>query len=134
MAQCAARGVEFRFNTWAEAADVLAENPDVVIIATGGLPTPDVMTAGNDLTVSDLGYPLGRREARPNVLLYDDAGDHAAMQAAQLIAEAGASKVEVMTPDRTFAPEVMAMNLVPYMRAMQDKKVTFTVTYRLTWR
>ncbi|OZA10260.1 MAG: N-methylproline demethylase, partial [Rhodobacterales bacterium 17-64-5] len=27
---------------------------------------------------------------------------------------------------------VMAMNLVPYMRALQDKKVTFTVTYRLT--
>jgi hypothetical protein len=26
----------------------------------------------------------------------------------------------------------MAMNLVPYMRALQDKPVTFTVTYRLT--
>ena len=25
----------------------------------------------------------------------------------------------------------MAMNLVPYMRALQDKDVTFTVTYRL---
>ena len=36
-----------------------------------------------------------------------------------------------MTPDRTFAPEVMGMNLVPYMRAMQDKAVTFTVAYRL---
>ena len=62
-----------------------------------------------------------------NVLLYDDAGDHAAMQAAQMLAEAGA-RVEVMTPDRTFAPEVMGMNLVPYMRALQDKDVTFTVT------
>jgi len=37
----------------------------------------------------------------------------------------------VMTPDRTFAPEVMGMNLVPYMRAMQEKAVTFTVAYRL---
>jgi 2,4-dienoyl-CoA reductase-like NADH-dependent reductase (Old Yellow Enzyme family)/thioredoxin reductase len=131
MAQCAARGVEFRFNNWAEAADVLAENPDVVIIATGGLPTPDVIEAGNDLTVSAWDILSGDVKPGSNVLLYDDAGDHAAMQAAQLIAEAGAS-VEVMTPDRTFAPEVMAMNLVPYMRAMQDKKVTFTVTYRLT--
>ena len=26
-----------------------------------------------------------------------------------------------MTPDRSFAPEVMGMNLVPYMRALQDK-------------
>ena len=65
-----------------------------------------------------------------NVLLYDDAGDHAAMQAAQMLADSGA-KVEVMTPDRTFAPEVMGMNLVPYMRAMQAKDVTFTVTWKL---
>ena len=36
-----------------------------------------------------------------------------------------------MTPDRTFAPEVMAMNLVPYIRALQRPDVTFTVTMRL---
>jgi hypothetical protein len=36
-----------------------------------------------------------------------------------------------MTPDRTFAPDIMAMNLVPYMRALQDKDVRFTVTRRL---
>lgn len=36
-----------------------------------------------------------------------------------------------MTPDRAFAPEVMAMNLVPYMRSMQKLDTTFTVTYRL---
>ena len=47
-----------------------------------------------------------------------------------MIAATGA-RVEIMTPDRTFAPEVMSMNLVPYMRAMQDKAATFTVTYRL---
>jgi hypothetical protein len=50
--------------------------------------------------------------------------------AAEVAAKAGAH-VEVMTPDRSFAPEVMAMNLVPYMRALQDKDVTFTVTRRL---
>jgi len=65
-----------------------------------------------------------------NVLLFDDAGDHAALQAAEVIA-AGGAKLEVMTPDRTFAPEVMAMNLVPYMRSLQKLDVTFTVTFRL---
>ena len=65
-----------------------------------------------------------------NVLLFDDAGDHAALQAAEVIAAAGA-KLEIMTPDRTFAPEVMAMNLVPYMRSLQKLDVTFTVTFRL---
>jgi N-methyl-L-proline demethylase len=130
MAQCAARDVDFRFNTWAEAADVLAENPDVVIIATGGLPTTAVLSEGNDLVVSTWDILSGDVKPGANVLLYDDAGDHAALQAAQVIAEAG-SKVEVMTRDRSFAPEVMGMNLVPYMRALQDKAVTFTVTYKL---
>jgi N-methyl-L-proline demethylase len=131
MAQCAAHGVEFRFNTWAEEADVLAEAPDVVIIATGGLPEKDILKFGNDLTVSAWDILSGDVKPGSNVLLYDDAGDHTALQAAQALAEAGA-KVEIMTPDRSFAPEVMAMNLVPYMRALQDKDVTFTVTYRLT--
>lgn len=130
MAQCTAKGVEFRFNTWAEASDVLAEKPDVVVIATGGMPQTDILAAGNDLVNSSWDIISGDVKPGANVLIYDDAGDHAALQAAQVIAEAG-SKVEVMTRDRSFAPEVMAMNLVPYMRALQDKDVTFTVTYRL---
>ena len=32
-------GVDFRFNAYAEAADIVAEKPDVVIIATGGTGT-----------------------------------------------------------------------------------------------
>ena len=131
MAQCAARDVEFRFNTFAEAADVLAEKPDVVIIATGGLPEKDILSFGNELTVSAWDILSGDVKPGQNVLLFDDAGDHTALQTAQLLAESGAT-VELMTPDRSFAPEVMAMNLVPYLRAMQDKKVTFTVTYRLS--
>jgi len=130
MAQCAAQGVEFRFNILAEAADIATLSPDVVIIATGGLPQKDILASGNDLTVSTWDILSGDVKPGSNVLLYDDAGDHAAMQAAQLLAESGA-KVEVMTPERTFAPDVMAMNLVPYMRALQDRDVTFTVTYRL---
>jgi 2,4-dienoyl-CoA reductase-like NADH-dependent reductase (Old Yellow Enzyme family)/thioredoxin reductase len=131
MAQAAARDVEFRFNTFAEAGDILAEKPDVVIIATGGMPEKDILEFGADLTVTSWDILSGDVKPGQNVLLYDDAGDHTALQAAQALAEAGAT-VEIMTPDRSFAPEVMAMNLVPYMRAMQDKNVTFTVTYRLT--
>jgi 2,4-dienoyl-CoA reductase-like NADH-dependent reductase (Old Yellow Enzyme family)/thioredoxin reductase len=131
MAQCAARDVEFRFNTWAEAEDVLAEKPDVVIIATGGLPHTEVLESGNDLVVSSWDLISGDVKPGKQVLVYDDAGDHAGLQAAEVAAAAGAT-VEIMTPDRSFAPDVMAMNLVPYMRSLQDKDVTFTVTYRLT--
>ncbi len=131
MAQCAAMGVEFRFNTWAEAEDVTALNPDVVIVATGGMAQKDILAFGNELTVSSWDILSGDVKPGTNVLLYDDAGDHTALQVAQKLAEAGVT-AEVMTPDRTFAPDVMAMNLVPYMRAIQGKDVTFTVTYRLT--
>jgi len=130
MAQCTARGVTFRFNTWAESSTVHDENPDVVIIATGGLPHTDILSAGNELVVSAWDIISGDVKPGRNVLLFDDAGDHAGLQAAEFIAKSGA-KIEIMTPDRTFAPEVMAMNLVPYMRSLQALDTTFTVTFRL---
>ncbi|AWD20497.1 NADH:flavin oxidoreductase [Fuscovulum blasticum] len=130
MEQCEAKGVKFNFNTWAEADDVVSLSPDVLIVATGGLPQKPTLTAGDDLTVTAWDILSGDVKPGNSVLVYDDAGDHAALQAAEVLAEAGAT-VEVMTPDRTFSPEVMGMNLVPYMRALQGKSVTFTVTYRL---
>jgi len=110
---------------------VEAEMPDVVIIATGGLPHTDVLAAGNELVVSSWDIISGDVKPGTNVLIYDDAGDHAALQAAEIAAKSGA-KVEIMTRDRAFAPEVMGMNLVPYIRALQKLETTFTVTYTLT--
>jgi N-methyl-L-proline demethylase len=130
MAQCTARGVKFFFDSFAEPEDVLAHNPDVVIVATGGLPHTDVLKSGNELVVCAWDILAGSVTPGSNVLVFDDAGDHSGLQAAQVIANAGA-KVEIMTPDRSFAPEVMAMNLVPYMRSLQKLEVTFTVTFRL---
>jgi N-methyl-L-proline demethylase len=130
MAQCTSRGVVFRFDTFAEAEEVLAENPDVVIIATGGLPDTDVLESGNEHVVSTWDILSSGVKPGSNVLLFDDAGDHAALQAAEIVCASGA-RLEIMTPDRTFAPEVMAMNLVPYIRSLQRPNVTFTVTMRL---
>ena len=130
MARCEERGVMFRFNTLADEATVLAENPDVVIIATGGMPHTEVLQSGNELVASAWDILSGEVAPGKNVLLFDDAGDHPALQAAEVIAKSGA-RLEIMTPDRSFAPEVMAMNLVPYMRSLQKLDVTFTVTFRL---
>ncbi|MGB1239722.1 MAG: FAD-dependent oxidoreductase, partial [Pseudomonadales bacterium] len=127
---CLELGVSFHYNIWAEAEDVEAHAPDTVIIATGGYPDTEILAANNHLLVSAWDIISGDVKPAKNVLLYDDAGDYTAMQAARVIADSGAT-LEIMTPDRTFAPEVMAMNLVPYMRAIQDADVTFSVTYRL---
>jgi len=132
MSQCAARDVEFRFNTWAEAADITTVNPDVVIVATGGLPNTALFETGQDQDLVVTAWDIIAGDVKPgqNVLIYDESGDHPAVMAAEVAANAGAT-VEVMTPDRTFAPDIMAMNLVPYMRALQDQDVTFTVARRL---
>ena len=130
MDQCEKRGVTFRFNTLADAATVLDTRPDAVIIATGGLPHTAVLQHGNDLVCSAWDILSGDVKPGSDVLVYDDAGDHAALQAADRISATGAA-VEIVTPDRSFAPEVMAMNLVPYMRALQGRATTFTVTWRL---
>lgn len=128
--QCTKRGVQFHFNTFADMDTVLETKPDEVIIATGGLPHTEVLEAGNELVCSAWDILSGDVKPGTNVLVFDDAGDHAGLQAADVISETGA-KVEIVTPDRSFAPEVMAMNLVPYMRNLQKRDTTFTVTWRL---
>jgi N-methyl-L-proline demethylase len=132
MAQCAARDVVFHFNTWADEDTIAQHTPDVVIIATGGLPNTELFETGLEAenVVSSWDIISGDVKPAENILIYDESGDHPGLQAAEVAAHAGA-KVEVMTPDRSFAPDIMAMNLVPYMRSLQDKDVTFTVTRRL---
>lgn len=130
MAQCAARDVRFQFNTFADAGDLKAFSPDIVVIATGGLPETTILETGNDLAVSAWDILSGDVHPGENVLIYDDAGDHPALMAAEIIAESG-SRVEIMTRDRSFAPEIMGMNLVPYMRALQKTGALFTVTRTL---
>ena len=132
MAQCTAMGVDFKFNVYAESDDVNKLKPDVVIVATGGLPNTELFESGKDASHVITTWDMISGDIQPaeHILIYDESGDHPALQAAEVAAKAG-SKVEIMTPDRTFSPEIMAMNLVPYMRSLQDKDVTFTVTRRL---
>lgn len=132
MAQCAARGVEFRFNTIAEAGDITDLDPDVVIVATGGLPSKQLFETKFEQDLAATSWDIISGDVKPgeNVLIYDESGDHPGLMAAEIAAKSGA-RVEVMTPDRVFAPDIMAMNLVPYMRELQQRDVTFTVTRRL---
>ena len=130
MAECERLGVQFHFNSYAEADTVTCAAPDVAVIATGGLPHTEMLREGNDLVVSTWDILSGDAQPGQNVLIHDEAGDNAALQAAEIIAQAG-GKVEIMTPDRAFAPEVMGMSLTPYMRALQEMDTTFTVTWRL---
>jgi len=122
-------GVETRYNTYAEAGDVLAEAPDMVVIATGGLPQVPEM-AGADLAVSTWDILSGAVKPAGRVLVYDDAAGHAGMSAAEVIARTGA-EVELVTPERMLAADIGGMNHVPYMRAFQECGVRVTINTRV---
>jgi hypothetical protein len=131
MAECERLGVTFLFNSFAEADTVTDAGPDVVIVATGGLPHDVPLAAGADLVNSSWEILAGDAKPGRNVLVFDNAGDAAGLQAAEMIAAAG-STVEIVSPDRGLSPEVMPMTLTPFMRGLQALDVTFTVTWRLT--
>lgn len=132
MAQCAARDVEFRFNCWAEAGDVTALEPDVVIVATGGLPNTVLLEQREEQDLAVTAWDILAGDVKPgeNVLVFDESGDHPGLMAAEVCAKAGA-KVEVMTPDRSLAPEIMGMNLSPYLAELQRHDVVTTIGRRL---
>jgi 2,4-dienoyl-CoA reductase-like NADH-dependent reductase (Old Yellow Enzyme family)/thioredoxin reductase len=123
-------GVAMRYDVWAEASDVIALDPDTVVIATGGLPQNPPLDRGGDLVTSSWDIISGAAKPAEDVLVFDDNGSHAGMTAAELVANAG-SKLELVSPERFFAPEMGGMNHVPYMKAFHDKGVRITINTRL---
>ena len=65
-----------------------------------------------------------------SVLLYDDNGDHPGMTAAEFVAESGAS-LEIVTPERTLAPDIGATNYPAYFRSFATNGARITINQRL---
>jgi len=130
LAECRRDGVEMRFNRYAEAEDVLAERPDIVVVATGGLPNTEFLDEGGELATTSWDILSGAVKPAESVLLFDDNGAHPGMSAAELIAEAGA-RLEIATPERILAPEVGGTNYPAYFRAFAAHEVAITLNHRL---
>lgn len=124
-------GVEFRFGVWANAEQVLAERPDVVIIATGGLPNTDVLAEGADLVADTWDVMSGDLHSTGSVLVFDDNGAEPALDAAERLAVGGAH-VEFATPERMLGPDVGGMNSPAYLQAFAEHGVAVTLATRLT--
>lgn len=124
-------GVTIHYDTYAGADDVLAFEPDLVVIATGGIAQSPELEAGEDLVVSSWDILAGAVKPEGPVLLFDDNGGHQGMSAAEVIATAGAD-LEVVSPERFFAPEMGGMNHVPYAKTFAEKNVRVTINTRLT--
>ena len=128
--QCQALGVAIEFHCYAEADEVRALRPDIVIVATGGLPDTQVLPETQHLT-SSWDLIAGDVSPRGRVLLFDDNGSHPGAQAAEMIAESGAA-LEFVTPERTLAVDVGGVNHVGYTTALLRHGVAITLNRRLS--
>lgn len=122
--------VRMRFGVYADRETVLAETPDVVFVATGGVPNTAILRDGNDLVVSSWDIISGQVAPAERVLVYDDNGNHPGLQCAEMLAEQGAS-VEIVTPERFFAPEIGGLNHAEYARIFHARGVRLTINSRV---
>lgn len=130
VAECERLGVRFHYNTWAEAGDVLAESPDCVVVATGGLPSFDVLSDGQDLATSGWDILSGSVMPGRQVIVIDSNGSHSAMTIAEYLSER-ADSLELVTADRILAPEIGSTSYPGYLRALHKTEAKLTMNLRI---
>ncbi|MGW2291564.1 oxidoreductase [Streptomyces phaeochromogenes] len=132
LAECKHLGTELLLGTYAEAGDVLAEHPDLVIVATGGIPNRGFLTGGEGLVADTWDVMTGSlRRPRGAILVYDDHGGYPAMDAVEVLTASPGVRIEYVTPERTLAPDVGSMNSPAYLRVFAAHDVTTTLGQRL---
>ena len=119
--ECEILGVDIRLNTYADAEMVAAENPDVVIIATGGLPDTDWVTGGAPV-FSTWDILSGMASLDGSVLVHDRTGRAAALAAADWLSDHGA-EVTINTQDASIGMEAMRLEMTPFMKRFYSKGV-----------
>ena len=124
-------GVDLRTATYAEQSDVLAESPDIVVIATGGMPNPGFFAGADELAATTWDVLSGQVAVGENVLFYDDEGGTEALSAADFVASK-AKHLEIVTPERVLGVDVGGLNYPGFYKAFYQARVTQTLNLRLT--
>ncbi|MCE2565251.1 FAD-dependent oxidoreductase [Komagataeibacter sp. FNDCF1] len=123
-------GVDIRLGTEADREAVMAEQPDAVVIATGGR-VPPPMFQGAEHAIPSWDILSGKVRPAPNVLLFDLTGLHQGATVAQFMAERG-SLVEMVTPDQMIGEEIGGLARVHFMKRLREQDVVMTPGYHLT--
>lgn len=97
--------VNVRLNSYAQQQDILALQPDVVIVATGGLPNGGKIDGFDKYCVSTWDILGGHASIADNVIVYDGTGRHEGISCAQFIA-ANKAQVNFFTIDAMPAAEL----------------------------
>ncbi len=122
-------GVDLRCGIYAGSEEVLAEQPDVVIVATGGMPDTEWLEGAQYCeTPWDI---LGATTTQTgDILVYDGTGRHDAPSTALHLAGQGAT-VRYVTPDDSLSQEVEYSTRAIYRKAFKEQNIAFTTEYRL---
>jgi 2,4-dienoyl-CoA reductase-like NADH-dependent reductase (Old Yellow Enzyme family)/thioredoxin reductase len=123
-------GAELLTGRYLEVEEVLAAQPEIVVVATGGLPNTGFLRAGEERAISTWDLLSGQVPPGQEVLVFDDGGSHAGVSAAEFAARSGA-KVHYVTPERIVAPEVGGTNYPAYFKAFGEYGVEIVLNRRL---
>ncbi|AMP03789.1 NADH:flavin oxidoreductase [Collimonas pratensis] len=126
-------GVDRRLGVDADEAMILAERPDIVVLATGGSNyTSQVADWGiaEGLSVSSWDILQGRVAPGKNVLVYDGISTHAGFGVADFLASRG-SLVEIVTPDVKIADDTGGTTFPIFYRRLYAQGVIPTPNYWL---
>ena len=122
-------GVVVKFNCLAEAADIQAESPDVVIVATGGVPDLEWIEGSQHCTsVWDILSEIA--SGGEHALVYDGTGRHAALTAAEKL-KMGGKDVEMVAIDGQLAMEMSYAEQVIWRRRSYELGLTIHFDRRL---
>lgn len=122
-------GVRLRLNAYAEAADVLAEEPDDVVIATGGVPDID-HEEGAEHCVSVWDVLAGSVAVGGEALIYDGTGDHSALSCAQALAQQG-TRIDFVSRDEYPGQDVGYLERPFFLKTLYERSFTVSVLTRL---
>ena len=135
-------GVELRLSTFAEAEDVLAEQPDEVIVATGSLPRMDgLQVARPDRPVPGFQQPhvisshdllfMPPERYGAAAVVFDDVGHYEAIAAAEQLIAHGV-KTTFVTRHSAFAPLIeVIVRTSPALRRLRQGDFSLVVGGRL---
>jgi hypothetical protein len=122
-------GVTVHCNRFAELADVLAESPDIVIVATGGVPDLDWLD-GVEHATSAWDLLSGNAPVGGEVIVYDGTGRHPAPHCAEHAAMAG-SQTSLVTIDGELAMELTYAERAIWKRRIYELDIDMTLDHRL---
>lgn len=123
-------GVDLRTGVEADLETVLAERPDLVIVATGGRPNEGGFS-GHELARSTWELLSGAVAPGQNVLVYDEIGQQHGLGCAAYLADRGAT-VELVTSDRMAGEEIGATTQPAFLRAAYKTGVILSPNLKLT--